>query len=143
MSGNRRWALGAGLWVNKQHHNLTLPLPGQPSAGVLCPKAHVPEIVIARNHALGVTRNDVKYHALRTTSFALTRRVSHPLLTSPIKGEGFTPIPRYADTPIPTNFCGPLRSARMGGQRPSALKALVSSRKPKTRFSSVYSVTLW
>jgi hypothetical protein len=27
ISGKRRWALGVGLWVNKQYHNLILPLP--------------------------------------------------------------------------------------------------------------------
>jgi len=26
-TGYRRWALGVGLWANKQHHNLILPLP--------------------------------------------------------------------------------------------------------------------
>jgi len=26
----RRWALGSGRWANKQHHNLTLPLPWWP-----------------------------------------------------------------------------------------------------------------
>jgi len=27
ISGDRLWAMGYGHWVNKQHHNLTLPLP--------------------------------------------------------------------------------------------------------------------
>ena len=27
---NRLWALGARLWVNKQHYNLILPLPWWP-----------------------------------------------------------------------------------------------------------------
>ena len=26
----RRWALGAGPWANKYHHNLTPPLPWRP-----------------------------------------------------------------------------------------------------------------
>ncbi len=58
----------------------------------------------------------------------------HSLLTSPIKGEGFTPIPPYSDT---RKFCGPLpaQSHAIGvieGRLP-ALKALISFDKPQTQ----------
>jgi len=64
MRVNRRWAMGYGhwgkpctaslnrdegdtgdksrCWANKQHHNLILPLPGQPSAGVPGPMSQDP-----------------------------------------------------------------------------------------------------